>query len=866
MNRLQTKGLHFYAGDQKWLARGVTYGPFEPDRDGNPYPDTERLEADFGMIRELGANCLRLYALPTEELARAAERHGLYLFIDLSWPKHVDVYGDKALQRKCLALVEEEVRRVRDWPNVAGVFVANEIPPDLVRWSGSRKVERFLKRLYARARDLAPDLLIGYANFPSVEYLNLHFFDFVGFNVYLEDPGDFREYVTRLRHLYPEKPLLISEIGLDSQSHGEEAQAGILSADLCAAYEAGASGAVVFAWTDEWHVGGYEMDEWSFGLVDGARRPKKAYWAVKEMFDRAPQCRLADDWPKVSVVVATYNGAHTLRDCLNSLERIRYPSYEVIVVDDGSTDETPEILETFSGLRMVRQPNRGLSAARNAGIEAATGEIVAFTDSDCVADEDWLYHLVATMRDDGLDGVGGPNLTPPSKKQSHQAVGLAPGHATHVLLSMGEAEHVPGCNMAFRHEALLAAGAFDPVFRKAGDDVDVVWRLREEGYRIGFSPGGFVWHHRRPTVRAYWKQQMGYGEAEALLLEKHPHRFNDRGQSMWRGTIYPLQGLKPLFGRPNVHYGVFGSAGYQCIYERKASRAYYLVTSLEWWCLCVALAGMGLLAALPALYTGLAGIALSLAVSARQAWRNWVDNRGARSHGGFLLVWVLWATQPVVREASRYRARMRSQRPSEDFERSVREIGNARRGRPLGLSSVLEYWSDDGEERLQVLRRITERITKLRWPFTVNSPWEAHDLSVSVSGWFRSRVVSAEENHGEGKRLLRLRFRLVPTSQLWIVTAGGLILCGAVALQNTVVARMVLVGLLLALWFTYRNALKRRQVVEELADGVIQGMGFIPIGERAEETQTAADCTGVEEATDFRGANVIEGEIGVEKP
>src|SRR5258708_9971438 len=159
------------------------------------------------------------------------------------------------------------------------------------------------------------------------------------------------------------------------------------------------------------------------------------------MFRAAPRFALPRS-PKVSVVVAAYNARRTLQACLESLQHLNYPDYEVIVVDDGSTDETPQIAKSFveaggspasepgvppsganlrlvggpepssagpvgkmppspSGgtpaatLRYIRHPqNLGLSAARNTGIAAASGEIVAFTDADCRAAEGWLYYLV----------------------------------------------------------------------------------------------------------------------------------------------------------------------------------------------------------------------------------------------------------------------------------------------------------------------------------------------------------------------------------------------------------------------------------------------------------------------------------------
>ena len=91
-----------------------------------------------------------------------------------------------------------------------------------------------------------------------------------------------------------------------------------------------------------------------------------------------------------------------------------------------------------------------------------------------------------------------------------------------MLLSDREAEHIVGCNMAFRKKSLQAIGGFDVQFRAAGDDVDVCWRLQKAGGTLGFNAAAVVWHYRRNSLRAFWKQQWGYGKAEALLRAVGP--------------------------------------------------------------------------------------------------------------------------------------------------------------------------------------------------------------------------------------------------------------------------------------------------------------------------------------------------------
>ena len=150
-------------------------------------------------------------------------------------------------------------------------------------------------------------------------------------------------------------------------------------------------------------------------------------------------------WPKVSVVVCAYNAADTIADCLTSLDKLTYPDMEIIVVDDGSRDATGDIARGYFGVRIVELPNGGLSAARNAGLAAATGEIIAYTDADVRVDPDWLTYLVQPLLTSDVAGVGGPNLVPADDPWVSQCVARAPGGPTHVMLDDRIAEHVPGC-------------------------------------------------------------------------------------------------------------------------------------------------------------------------------------------------------------------------------------------------------------------------------------------------------------------------------------------------------------------------------------------------------------------------------------
>src|SRR5256712_13221864 len=124
----------------------------------------------------------------------------------------------------------------------------------------------------------------------------------------------------------------------------------------------------------------------------------------------------------------------------------------MIVVNDGSRDRTGEIAEQYEGVQVIHQVNKGLSAARNVGIANSRGDIVAFTDSDCVVDPDWLYYLVATFLSSGLPAVGGPNLPPPEDSFVASCVAAPPGGPLRGLVGRGEAEHTPGGHPVLRRE------------------------------------------------------------------------------------------------------------------------------------------------------------------------------------------------------------------------------------------------------------------------------------------------------------------------------------------------------------------------------------------------------------------------------
>ena len=297
--------------------------------------------------------------------------------------------------------------------------------------------------------------------------------------------------------------------------------------------EAGCAGATVFSWTDEWGVAGSPGGGLGFRDHDDRSGPKPAAEVVGE-WARSAILDVRQTWPLVSVVVCAYNEQRTIERVPRVARGSTYPALEVLVCDDGSTDRTLELVRRFP-FRVLELPHGGLSAARNAGLAAARGDIVAYLDADAMCHPDWPFHLAMSLEDEGVVATGGPNLPFADAGLVEHAVAASPGGPVEVLIRDDRAEHVPGCNMAFRAEELRAIGGFDVTYTSAGDDVDVCWKLLDRGGEIAFAPAAQVRHHRRRTVGAYLRQQRGYGRSERMVAAAHPHVQPSR-PGAWRGA------------------------------------------------------------------------------------------------------------------------------------------------------------------------------------------------------------------------------------------------------------------------------------------------------------------------------------------
>jgi O-antigen biosynthesis protein len=744
-NRVRRDGKFFRLGAEKFTVKGVTYGPFADNAAGEPFKTPEQTRADFRQILELNANTIRIYKTPPRWFLDLAQEMGLKVFLDIAWGKNLVFIDDFEIKQDARGRVRAAARECGSHPAVFALSVVNELPPDVVRFIGADRVGEFVDELIGIVKAESPDCLVTFANFPSTEYLEARDVDFVTYNVYLHDETTLRNYVVRLQHIAGEKPLVLGEYGIDTFKEGSESrQADVLGTQFAAIYDEGAAGAFVFSFTDEWNVNGYEIEDWSFGLVRRDRSKKPAFDVMKDLFRRAPQTGNLK-LPRVSVIVCSYNGGSTTESCLRSLKNIRYPDYEVVFVDDGSTDNTQEILKKFPWVVNIKQKNMGLSFARNVGMKNATGEIIVYTDSDCEADEDWLYYLVAPMVRGGHIGAGGPNLIPDEGSWVADCVGLSPGGPTHVMLDDRTAEHVPGCNMGYWRWAALEINGFDSQFRKAGDDVDFIWRLQHRGHTIGFACAAQVWHYRRNTVKAYLKQQRGYGEAEALLKYKHPDHFNALGSGLWRGRIYGAD-IGVRFGGDVIYHGVWGTGLFQTIYRKQASVLAMLLMSVEWHLLTVFFGILGF-AYRPILVVFFAMLLVPMALAIVAAYQARVTTKRRHWLMRPLIAFLHWR-QPITRGWARYTVRLANK--TLDATR-VKPTGEPLPFDPTDRSMLL-YWTTN-ERRTELLEAVKHEAEASGLRYRIDAGWRDWDLEIYGSRYAKIRLRTVSEKH-DGKGFL----------------------------------------------------------------------------------------------------------------
>lgn len=243
--------------------------------------------------------------------------------------------------------------------------------------------------------------------------------------------------------------------------------------------------------------------------------------------------------PEVTIVVVAHNEEKNIHDCLASLRDQNFDSYEVLIVDGNSKDATKERCQQFvndSGkfrYLLNPDPQQTISANRNIGLHAARGRFVGFIDADCIAPTNWLATLTDALkkmiddRNKKVAGVGGANIAPPNGTPIMKAIAAVQSSRLGFIQSI-QGQQFAGqfpvkslscSNALFLKEVVMSVGGFNEQLKNMGEDYELSFKIRSNGFQLYAVPGNFVWHKLRESYRAFAKNMTSYGRGRIKLMK-----------------------------------------------------------------------------------------------------------------------------------------------------------------------------------------------------------------------------------------------------------------------------------------------------------------------------------------------------------
>jgi GT2 family glycosyltransferase len=226
-----------------------------------------------------------------------------------------------------------------------------------------------------------------------------------------------------------------------------------------------------------------------------------------------------------SIIIPTFNGASRIRNCLDALlKQAPGQNAEILVVNDGSTDNTADVVESFSGVRLITQANAGPAAARNRGALEACGTIILFTDDDCVPTPDWLDAMVEPFRHPEVVGVKGVYRTR-QRALVARFVQIEYEDRYRLMASLPSIDFIDTYSAAFRRDRFLEMTGYDTSFPVAcAEDVELSYRMSARGWKMTFAPAAIVYHTHPDTLSRYLKKKYKFAFWRVLAVRKNPSK------------------------------------------------------------------------------------------------------------------------------------------------------------------------------------------------------------------------------------------------------------------------------------------------------------------------------------------------------
>jgi cellulose synthase/poly-beta-1,6-N-acetylglucosamine synthase-like glycosyltransferase len=234
-----------------------------------------------------------------------------------------------------------------------------------------------------------------------------------------------------------------------------------------------------------------------------------------------------DKIPLVSIIIPMRNEKKNAVRCLDSLRNQNFTNIEIIVVDDGSTDNTVKLSLQYAD-KVIPAERKGISSAKNIGIKNSKGDYIVFTDADCVVSKDWLVELLKGFNEEGIVSVGGPNLNISTRNILSESIdgifyflsklGFRYGACSE---NSGFVEHNPGCNVIYKKSIFQKVGLFNENLITAEDE-EMDYRIIKNGYKIYYMPGAKVQHFRRDSFASFLKQLYRYSVGKMQFIRQYP--------------------------------------------------------------------------------------------------------------------------------------------------------------------------------------------------------------------------------------------------------------------------------------------------------------------------------------------------------
>ena len=227
----------------------------------------------------------------------------------------------------------------------------------------------------------------------------------------------------------------------------------------------------------------------------------------------------------VSIIIPTFNGASRIGKCLNALlPQVAGRDAEILVVNDGSTDNTADVVGRYSGIRLITQTNAGPGAARNRGVLEARGTIILFTDDDCVPMQDWLDAMIGPFEDAEVVGVRGVYRTH-QERLAARFVQIEYEDRYRLMSNLDRIDFVDTYSAAFRRDRFLEMSGYDTSFPVAcAEDIELSYRMSARGWKMKFAPAAIVYHTHPDTLWRYLKKKYKFALWRVLAVRKNPSK------------------------------------------------------------------------------------------------------------------------------------------------------------------------------------------------------------------------------------------------------------------------------------------------------------------------------------------------------